>query len=57
MEEVAHSLAELYIEDLSDFTEGRVWLDRLSGHLASSSDERLHDEMKRLRLLLDRRSH
>ncbi|MET0211497.1 MAG: hypothetical protein ABW292_00755 [Vicinamibacterales bacterium] len=35
---VAHSLAELYIEDRHDVVNGRLWLARLKEHLAQVDD-------------------
>jgi hypothetical protein len=35
---VAHSLAELYMEDLQDTTQGKVWLECLGNHLKQRMD-------------------
>jgi hypothetical protein len=53
LKEIAHSLAELYIENLKDSSEGQIWIERLRDHLISSSDKDLHDEVKRLQKSLD----
>lgn len=53
LKQIAHSLAELYIEDLQDPSEGQVWIRRLSDHLISFPDKHLHDELKRLHEVLD----
>ena len=45
---ISHSLAELYIKDLKDRSEGQIWIKRLSDHLISSPDKDLHGEVKRL---------
>jgi hypothetical protein len=53
LKEIAHSLAELYIENLKDSSEGQIWIERLRDNLISSSDKDLHDEVKRLQKSLD----
>lgn len=50
---ISHSLAELYIEDLKGFSEGRIWMERLRNHLLSSPDKDLHHELKRLHEILN----
>lgn len=54
LKEIAHSLAELYIEDLRDPAEGQTWIKRLRDHLISSSDKDFQDELKRLHEILNR---
>jgi len=49
LREIAHSLAELYVEDLQDPSEGQVWINRLSDHISSSPDRTLSAELERLR--------
>lgn len=49
LREIAHSLAELYVEDLQDPLEGQVWINRLSDHISSSADKTLSAELERLR--------
>jgi len=56
MREIAHSLAELYIEDLKQITEGRDWLERLRNQLKHSTEESLKNELERLQALLDRQT-
>lgn len=51
---ISHSLAELYIKDLEDRSEGQTWIKRLSDHLISSPEKDLEDELKRLHEILDR---
>lgn len=53
LKQIAHSLAELYIEDVKDASEGQIWIERLRDHLISSPDKDLHDEVKRLQKSLD----
>jgi len=57
LKEIAHSLAELYIEELQDPSEGHVWIGRLREHLTSSPDAHLHDEVKRLHEILAQLTH
>lgn len=54
LKEIAHSLAELYIEDLRDPAEGQAWIKRLRDHLISSPDKDFQDELKRLHEILNR---
>jgi len=54
LKEIAHSLAELYIEDLQDPSEGEAWIKRLRGHLISSPDKDFQDELRRLHEILNR---
>lgn len=49
LKEIAHSLAELYINDLRDPSEGQVWIRRLSEHISSSPDKTLSADLERLR--------
>ena len=53
LREIAHSLAELYIEDLKDHSEGQIWMKRLNEHISLSPDKTLSDELERLRELLN----
>lgn len=54
LKEIAHSLAELYIEDLQDPSEGQTWIKRLRSHLISSPDKDFQDELNRLHEILNR---
>jgi hypothetical protein len=54
LKEIAHSLAELYIEDLQDPSEGQTWIKRLRDHLVSSTDKDFQDELTRLHEILNR---
>lgn len=54
LKEIAHSLAELYIEDLQDPSEGQTWTERLRSHLISSPDKDFQDELNRLHEILNR---
>lgn len=54
LKEIAHSLAELYIEDLKDSYEGRTWLKRLSDHINFALDKSLSAEFERLQEILNR---
>lgn len=53
--EIAHSLAELHIDELKDVVEGSRWLERLKQHAAQQDDasrqrdyERLREEIEKL---------
>jgi len=47
--EIAHSLAELFIEDLNDTAEGSKWLDRLRAHAEQTNDFSRKSEYEQLR--------
>jgi hypothetical protein len=47
--EIAHSLAELYIEKLKDAAQGQEWLECLKQHVDRTDDSSLAEEYKRLR--------
>jgi hypothetical protein len=49
---ISHSLAELYIRELKDPSEGRVWLKRLEAQIQFSPDEDMAAELGRLRQIL-----
>ncbi|MDR4470588.1 MAG: hypothetical protein MRJ68_20180 [Nitrospira sp.] len=49
LKEIAHSLAELYIDDLQDPSQGQIWIARLSEHISSSPDKTLSADLERLR--------
>jgi len=57
LKEIAHSLAELYIDDLQNPSEGHVWIRRLSDHLSSSPDRTLFADLERLRQNFSRIAH
>ena len=57
LKEIAHSLAELYIDDLQNPSEGNVWIRRLSDHLSSSPDRTLFADLERLRQNFSRIAH
>lgn len=42
--DIAHSLAELYVDALIDIEQGRKWLDRLDAHLLDSPDSTYADD-------------
>jgi hypothetical protein len=46
---VAHSLAQLYIEELKDATEGRRWLERTQQHMIQVDDGNYVDDLERFR--------
>jgi len=49
---VAHSLAELYIEEFKNYWEGQRWLEDLKQHLPQADDSLFAEEYERLRGLL-----
>ncbi len=49
---VAHSLAELYIEEFKNYSEGQRWLEDLKQHLPQVNDSLFAEEYERLRDLL-----
>lgn len=52
LREIAHSLAEFYIEDMEERSEGQIWLERFSNHIKTAGDKELHAECVRLQNLL-----
>ena len=50
--EIAHSLAELYLEELKDCTLGARWLDVLKQEVFQPENAALSDEIERLQKLL-----
>jgi hypothetical protein len=50
---VAHSLAELYIDDLRNVTEGRVWLEHFGKQLDLRKDTEYLEDYQRLRNKID----
>lgn len=53
MAEIAHSLAEFYIEDMGDVVEGRIWLMHLQHNTKGSTDKFLLEDCLRLGKLLE----
>lgn len=52
MMEIAHSLAELHLDEYYDASEGRNWLSRLDSHLGRMPNEWLRQEYDRLSSVL-----
>ena len=50
---VAHSLAELYLEEFQNAVEGRRWLQRVEDHLVQVDDGWFAEEYERLRAMAD----
>src|SRR4029077_6671165 len=48
--DVAHSLAELYIEKFQDTTEGKIWLDRFGKQLEQTKEMGYLEHYQRLRI-------
>jgi hypothetical protein len=52
--DVAHSLAELYIEEFQDPTEGKVWLERFGKQLEQTKETGYLEDYQRLRISIER---
>ena len=53
--EIAHSLAELYVDELVNVEEGRKWLDRLDAHLLDVHDATYAADAQAFRRKLEQR--
>lgn len=51
---ISHSLAELYIKELKETSEGQVWLKRLEAQIQFSPDEHMSAELGHLRQILNK---
>jgi hypothetical protein len=51
-QEIAHSLAELYVQEMKNRTLGTLWLDVLKEEVSETDDAWLRAEIERLRKLL-----
>ena len=49
---ISHSLAELYIKELKEPSEGQLWLKRLEAQIQFSPDENISTELGHLRQIL-----
>lgn len=50
---VAHSLTDLYLQDLQDWSQGEIWLEHLGTHLEQITDSDYREDYARFREMLN----